>query len=85
MAEVATKITDFTSTGRTGRRNALPDILDVGTTASGDDLVVRLDSLALDEKGDTASGGAAPDGGQASSDGTSSSSAKTELSESEGS
>ena len=47
MAEVATKITDFTSTGRTGRRNALPDILDVGTTASGDDLVVRLDSLAL--------------------------------------
>ena len=49
MAEVATNLTDFSSTGRTGRRNALPDILDVGTTVTGDELVVRLDSLAIGE------------------------------------
>jgi len=45
-------ITDFLTTGRTGRRNALPDILGENANASTGDLPEKLEQLSCSE-GDT--------------------------------
>ncbi|XP_051881053.1 cAMP-dependent protein kinase inhibitor beta [Pristis pectinata] len=47
MTDVEPVVTDFVSSGRTGRRNALPDILGSPTGASSADLPQKLSTLSL--------------------------------------
>lgn len=64
MTDVEPVVTDFGSSGRTGRRNALPDILGAPTEASSSDLPQKLTELSLNtdkgEKGRTGSSEAPP-------------------------
>ena len=48
MEEVATEMpVEFNDTGRTGRRNALPDVLDIDDKADPDTLVRKLDQMSI--------------------------------------
>uniref|UniRef100_A0A8C9S9X4 cAMP-dependent protein kinase inhibitor beta-like n=1 Tax=Scleropages formosus TaxID=113540 RepID=A0A8C9S9X4_SCLFO len=47
MTDVEPVATDFASTGRTGRRNALPDILGSSAGAGASDLPQKLAELAI--------------------------------------
>ncbi|XP_062926549.1 cAMP-dependent protein kinase inhibitor beta [Mobula hypostoma] len=47
MTDVEPVVTDFVSSGRTGRRNALPDILGSPTGGSSVDLPQKLSALSL--------------------------------------
>ncbi|XP_067874415.1 cAMP-dependent protein kinase inhibitor beta [Heterodontus francisci] len=47
MTDVEPVVTDFVSSGRTGRRNALPDILGSPTGANSADLPHKLSELSI--------------------------------------
>ncbi|KAG7316391.1 hypothetical protein KOW79_019932 [Hemibagrus wyckioides] len=47
MTDVETVVTDFAATGRTGRRNAMPDILGSNAGAEAADLPNKLADLAV--------------------------------------
>lgn len=47
MTDVETVVTDFAATGRTGRRNAMPDILGSNAGAEAADLSNKLADLAV--------------------------------------
>ncbi|XP_029903331.1 cAMP-dependent protein kinase inhibitor beta isoform X2 [Myripristis murdjan] len=47
MTDVEPVVTDFTSTGRTGRRNAMPDILGSSAGAGAADLSGKLAELSV--------------------------------------
>uniref|UniRef100_UPI00398F2A83 cAMP-dependent protein kinase inhibitor beta n=1 Tax=Pristiophorus japonicus TaxID=55135 RepID=UPI00398F2A83 len=47
MTDVEPVVTDFVSSGRTGRRNALPDILGSPTGANSADLPHKLSELSM--------------------------------------
>ncbi|XP_062857101.1 cAMP-dependent protein kinase inhibitor beta [Trichomycterus rosablanca] len=47
MTEVEAVVTDFAATGRTGRRNALPDILDSTAGPEAADLPNKLADLTV--------------------------------------
>ncbi|XP_030626481.1 cAMP-dependent protein kinase inhibitor beta [Chanos chanos] len=51
MTDVEPVVTDFAATGRTGRRNALPDILGSSTGAGAADLPDKLAELAVGDNG----------------------------------
>ncbi|XP_077864546.1 uncharacterized protein LOC144350042 [Saccoglossus kowalevskii] len=54
MAEVAKTLAEFESSARAGRRNALPDILDVPETErNANELAVHIQTLKLDEIDET--------------------------------
>ncbi|XP_029903325.1 cAMP-dependent protein kinase inhibitor beta isoform X1 [Myripristis murdjan] len=55
MTDVEPVVTDFTSTGRTGRRNAMPDILGSSAGAGAADLSGKLAELSV--VGDADGGG----------------------------
>ncbi|XP_053469762.1 cAMP-dependent protein kinase inhibitor beta [Ictalurus punctatus] len=63
MTDVETVVTDFAATGRTGRRNAVPDILGSNTGPEAADLPNKLADLAV---GDDAEHGG--EGSSSSSD-----------------
>lgn len=46
---------DFQSTGRVGRRNALPDILNEDGTVSATDLPEKLSALTTNDPGESSS------------------------------
>ncbi|XP_070534644.1 cAMP-dependent protein kinase inhibitor beta-like isoform X1 [Ptychodera flava] len=48
MAEVAQTLTDFETSARAGRRNALPDILDVPAN-EGKELTLKIAALSIDD------------------------------------
>uniref|UniRef100_A0A667Z5X4 Uncharacterized protein n=1 Tax=Myripristis murdjan TaxID=586833 RepID=A0A667Z5X4_9TELE len=50
MTDVEPVVTDFTSTGRTGRRNAMPDILGSSAGAGAADLSGKLAELSVKER-----------------------------------
>ncbi|XP_018597954.1 cAMP-dependent protein kinase inhibitor beta [Scleropages formosus] len=52
MTDVEPVATDFASTGRTGRRNALPDILGSSAGAGASDLPQKLAELSVGDDGD---------------------------------
>ncbi|KAF7690500.1 cAMP-dependent protein kinase inhibitor beta [Silurus meridionalis] len=54
MTDVETVVTDFAATGRTGRRNAMPDILDPNAGPEAADLPNKLADLSV---GDDAENG----------------------------
>ncbi|XP_047460123.1 cAMP-dependent protein kinase inhibitor beta [Mugil cephalus] len=47
MTEVVEPVLDFASSGRSGRRNALPDILGSPAGVNPDDLPLKLAELSL--------------------------------------
>ncbi|XP_072559133.1 cAMP-dependent protein kinase inhibitor beta [Paramormyrops kingsleyae] len=49
MTDVEPVVTDFAATGRTGRRNALPDILGSASGAGSSDLPEKLAELSVSE------------------------------------
>uniref|UniRef100_A0A3B3R9R3 cAMP-dependent protein kinase inhibitor beta n=1 Tax=Paramormyrops kingsleyae TaxID=1676925 RepID=A0A3B3R9R3_9TELE len=50
MTDVEPVVTDFAATGRTGRRNALPDILGSASGAGSSDLPEKLAELSVSGK-----------------------------------
>ncbi|XP_066563633.1 cAMP-dependent protein kinase inhibitor beta [Amia ocellicauda] len=54
MTDVEPVVTDFAATGRTGRRNALPDILGSPAGAGTSDLPDKLSELSVSDDGDQA-------------------------------
>ncbi|XP_046891816.1 cAMP-dependent protein kinase inhibitor beta [Hypomesus transpacificus] len=61
MTDVEPVVTDFASTSRTGRRNALPDILGSNAAAATADLPDKLAELSVAD--DAEGGGEGPSGG----------------------
>ncbi|KAG2468289.1 cAMP-dependent protein kinase inhibitor beta isoform X2 [Erpetoichthys calabaricus] len=61
MTDVEPVVTDFAASGRTGRRNALPDILGSPAGVGTSELPHKLAELSV-------SGGEGAQGGEASSD-----------------
>lgn len=47
MTDVEPVVTDFASTGRTGRRNAMPDILGANAGPEGSELQEKLAELSV--------------------------------------
>ncbi|KAG7460994.1 cAMP-dependent protein kinase inhibitor beta [Megalops cyprinoides] len=52
MTDVEPVVSDFAATGRTGRRNALPDILGSTAGAGTSDLPDKLAELSVSDDGD---------------------------------
>uniref|UniRef100_A0A2R5LNH7 Putative camp-dependent protein kinase inhibitor beta n=1 Tax=Ornithodoros turicata TaxID=34597 RepID=A0A2R5LNH7_9ACAR len=50
----------FLQTGRTGRRNALPDILEEGANVSTASLPCSFEKLSCSDSASTSAGGASP-------------------------
>ncbi|KAL4649113.1 cAMP-dependent protein kinase inhibitor beta [Arapaima gigas] len=61
MTDVEPVVTDFAATGRTGRRNALPDILGSSTGVGAADLPQKLAELAVSDDGDAPGEGSSSD------------------------
>ncbi|XP_062406726.1 cAMP-dependent protein kinase inhibitor beta [Sardina pilchardus] len=51
MTDVEPVVTDFAATGRTGRRNAMPDILGANTGDGATDLQEKLAELSVSDDG----------------------------------
>ncbi|CDQ57459.1 cAMP-dependent protein kinase inhibitor beta [Oncorhynchus nerka] len=58
MTDVEPVVTDFAATGRTGRRNAVPDIVEAGPADLSDKLAEL--SVVDDEGGEGSSSGSPP-------------------------
>ncbi|XP_071961604.1 uncharacterized protein [Antedon mediterranea] len=58
MTEVAPKLVEFAQTSRSGRRNALPDILHVSNEVPVSELVEKLDQLSVEGNEDSKSSAA---------------------------
>ncbi|KAI7799457.1 cAMP-dependent protein kinase inhibitor beta [Triplophysa rosa] len=52
MTDVEPVVSDFAATGRTGRRNALPDILGSTAGRGADDLPNKLAELSVGDDGE---------------------------------
>lgn len=52
MTDVETSYADFIASGRTGRRNALHDILGSPSGVNTSDLSLKLAELSIDKKGE---------------------------------
>ncbi|KAA0708374.1 cAMP-dependent protein kinase inhibitor alpha [Triplophysa tibetana] len=52
MTDVEPVVSDFAATGRTGRRNALPDILGSTAGRGSDDLPNKLAELSVGDDGE---------------------------------
>ncbi|XP_071385450.1 cAMP-dependent protein kinase inhibitor beta [Centroberyx affinis] len=70
MTDVEPVVTDFASTGRTGRRNAMPDILGSNAGAGAGDVSGKLAELSVADDGEG--------GGEGSSSGAPNSPAEEE-------
>ncbi|KAL2081923.1 hypothetical protein ACEWY4_021741 [Coilia grayii] len=51
MTDVEPVVTDFAATGRTGRRNAMPDILGSNAGAGATELQEKLAELSVSDEG----------------------------------
>ncbi|CAL8318183.1 unnamed protein product [Merluccius merluccius] len=70
MTDVEPVVTDFASTGRTGRRNAIPDLLGPsGGSAGSAELSSKLAELSVVEDADGAGEGSSSGPTQSSGDG----------------
>lgn len=75
MTDVEPVVTDFAATGRTGRRNAMPDILGSNAGPGAADLPNKLAELSVGDDGEqegegSSSGDAAKNPGEDKAEGT---------------
>ncbi|XP_035277838.1 cAMP-dependent protein kinase inhibitor beta isoform X2 [Anguilla rostrata] len=68
MTDVEPVVTDFAATGRTGRRNALPDILGSTAGAGTADLPDKLAQLSVSDDSEQGAEGSAAEASGSSDD-----------------